>query len=73
MSNPPIHQMSSSSSVWSAIFRRQITSNMLLDVGHNDGGSPATSDRASVYGEGNNTQTVTLANGTVEVVQTWPT
>ncbi|ELU42794.1 hypothetical protein AG1IA_03184 [Rhizoctonia solani AG-1 IA] len=40
---------------------------------HNDGGSPRTSDRASVGGEGSETQTVTLADGTVETVYTWPT
>lgn len=49
---------------------------MLLDVviefGHNDGGSPASSDRADVYGADNSvTQTVKLANGTVEVVHTF--
>ena len=50
--------------------------NVLLTVpnaGHNDGGSPSTSDRAPVSGEGTNTQTVTLADGTVEVVQTFST
>ncbi|KAG9122419.1 hypothetical protein FRC07_001208 [Ceratobasidium sp. 392] len=46
---------------------------VVIEFGHNDGGSPDTSDRASVAGEGTNTQTVTLADGTVEVVQTWPT
>ncbi|KAF8597166.1 putative rhamnogalacturonan acetyl esterase [Ceratobasidium sp. AG-I] len=41
--------------------------------GHNDGGSPSTSDRASVVGEGTATETVTLSDGTVETVYTWPT
>ena len=36
-------------------------------------GSPATSDRASVGGTGSETTTVTLADGTVEVVQTFVT
>ncbi|KAJ7261996.1 putative rhamnogalacturonan acetyl esterase [Mycena rebaudengoi] len=46
---------------------------VVIEFGHNDGGSPATSDRASVVGEGSETQTVTLADGTVEVVRTFPT
>ncbi|KAF9455320.1 SGNH hydrolase-type esterase domain-containing protein [Collybia nuda] len=46
---------------------------VVVEFGHNDGGSPSTSDRASVVGEGTNTETVTLADGTVEVVQTWTT
>ncbi|QRW19967.1 carbohydrate esterase family 12 protein [Rhizoctonia solani] len=46
---------------------------VLIEFGHNDGGSPRTSDRASVGGEGSETQTVTLADGTVETVYTWPT
>lgn len=46
---------------------------VIIEFGHNDGGSPASSDRADVYGEGTDTQTVTLANGTVEVVQTFST
>ncbi|CAE6460860.1 unnamed protein product [Rhizoctonia solani] len=46
---------------------------VVIEFGHNDGGSPSTSDRASVGGEGTNTQTVTLADGTVETVYTWPT
>jgi rhamnogalacturonan acetylesterase len=65
---------------------------VVIEFGHNDGGSPASSDRASVGGEGSETQTVrylteqtgshkssdkreqiTLANGTVEVVQTFST
>ncbi|CAE6354268.1 unnamed protein product [Rhizoctonia solani] len=46
---------------------------VVIEFGHNDGGSPSTSDRASVVGEGSETQTVTLADGTVETVYTWPT
>ncbi|CAE6454473.1 Rhamnogalacturonan acetylesterase OS=Aspergillus aculeatus GN=rha1 PE=1 SV=1 [Rhizoctonia solani AG-1 IB] len=46
---------------------------VIIEFGHNDGGSPSTSDRASVGGEGTDTQTVTLADGTVETVYTWPT
>ncbi|KAG9116351.1 hypothetical protein FRC07_007477, partial [Ceratobasidium sp. 392] len=46
---------------------------VIIEFGHNDGGSPATSDRASVGGEGSETTTVTLADGTVETVYTWPT
>ena len=44
---------------------------VVIEFGHNDGGSPASSDRAEVGGEGTDTQTVTLTNGTVEVVQTF--
>ncbi|KAH7326792.1 SGNH hydrolase-type esterase domain-containing protein [Rhizoctonia solani] len=36
---------------------------VVIEFGHNDGGSPSTSDRASV----------TLSDGTVETVYTWPT
>lgn len=46
---------------------------VVIEFGHNDGGSPASSDRAEVGGEGTDTQTVTLTNGTVEVVQTFNT
>ncbi|KDN35393.1 hypothetical protein RSAG8_11614, partial [Rhizoctonia solani AG-8 WAC10335] len=46
---------------------------VIIEFGHNDGGSPSTSDRASVGGEGTNTETVTLSDGTVETVYTWPT
>ncbi|KAF8750534.1 GDSL-like Lipase/Acylhydrolase family [Rhizoctonia solani] len=46
---------------------------VIIEFGHNDGGSPSTSDRASVGGEGSDTQTVTLSDGTVETVYTWPT
>jgi hypothetical protein len=50
--------------------------NSLLDVivefGHNDGGSLTTSDRADVYGADDSvSKMVTLANGTVEVVHTF--
>lgn len=46
---------------------------VVVEFGHNDGGSPDTSDRASVGGESDtDTQTVTLADGTVEVVHTFP-
>jgi len=46
---------------------------VIIELGHNDGGTPDTSERASVYGETDTaTQTVTLANGTTEVVHTWP-
>ncbi|KEP47544.1 GDSL-like lipase/acylhydrolase [Rhizoctonia solani 123E] len=46
---------------------------VVIEFGHNDGGSPSISDRASVVGEGDKTETVTLKNGTVETVYTWPT
>ncbi|RPB02274.1 SGNH hydrolase [Choiromyces venosus 120613-1] len=46
---------------------------VIIEFGHNDGGSPATSDRASTFGDGTQTTTVTLANGTVETVQTFVT
>ncbi|CAE6498588.1 unnamed protein product [Rhizoctonia solani] len=46
---------------------------LMINLGHNDGGSPSTSDRASVVGEGSATETVTLSDGTVETVYTWPT
>jgi rhamnogalacturonan acetylesterase len=62
---------------------------VIIEFGHNDGyvfpcyqdhtadaprsGSPSTSDRASVYGSDDSTETVTLSDGTVEVVQTFVT
>ncbi|KAH8834781.1 SGNH hydrolase-type esterase domain-containing protein [Flagelloscypha sp. PMI_526] len=46
---------------------------VVIEFGHNDGGDPATYDTASVYGEGTDTVTVTLSDGTVETVYTWPT
>ncbi|KAG8741254.1 hypothetical protein FRC10_003134 [Ceratobasidium sp. 414] len=59
---------------WAAVQASLVSGDyVVIEFGHNDGGSPDTSDRASVYGEGTDTQTVTLADGTVEVVQTWPT
>jgi rhamnogalacturonan acetylesterase len=60
------------SSTYSGIFCL-VESDVVIEFGHNDGGSPDTSDRASVGGEGTDTQTITLANGTVEVVQTFST
>lgn len=45
---------------------------VVIEFGHNDGGSPSSSDRAAVGGEGDETQTVTLSNGTKEVVHTFP-
>jgi hypothetical protein len=53
-----------------------ISTDPLLDViiefGHNDGGSPKSSATADVYGDDDSvTETVTLANGTVEVVHTF--
>lgn len=46
---------------------------VVIEFGHNDGGSPNTSEGAPVGGEDDTiTQTVTLANGTAEVVHTWP-
>jgi len=45
---------------------------VVIEFGHNDGGSPESSDRADVYGDDDSvTQTVTLANGAVEVVHTF--
>ncbi|CAZ81591.1 unnamed protein product [Tuber melanosporum] len=46
---------------------------VILEFGHNDGGSPATSDRAPTWGDGAQTTVVKLANGTVETVQTFVT
>ncbi|KAI5796187.1 SGNH hydrolase-type esterase domain-containing protein [Pyronema domesticum] len=46
---------------------------VIIEFGHNDGGSPSTSDRAPTAGTGNETTTVTLSDGTVEVVQTFVT
>ncbi|KAI5793049.1 SGNH hydrolase-type esterase domain-containing protein [Geopyxis carbonaria] len=46
---------------------------VIIEFGHNDGGSPASSDRASTFGDGTQTTTVTLSDGTVEVVQTFVT
>jgi len=59
---------------WAAVQALLTTGDyVVIEFGHNDGGSPDTSDRASVVGDGSATQTVTLADGTVEVVQTFPT
>ncbi|KIM23195.1 carbohydrate esterase family 12 protein [Serendipita vermifera MAFF 305830] len=45
---------------------------VIIELGHNDGGGPtATTERGSVTGEGSETQTVTLKNGTTEVVHTF--
>jgi len=45
---------------------------LVVEFGHNDGGSIATSERAPVNGESLiANQTVTLQNGTVEVVHTF--
>ncbi|CEL56297.1 Rhamnogalacturonan acetylesterase OS=Aspergillus aculeatus GN=rha1 PE=1 SV=1 [Rhizoctonia solani AG-1 IB] len=57
---------------WAAV-QASLKSGDLIEFGHNDGGSPSTSDRASVLGEGSETQKVTLSDGTVETVYTWPT
>lgn len=46
---------------------------VIIEFGHNDGGNPSTYDTASVYGSDNSTKTVTLSDGTVEVVQTFVT
>jgi hypothetical protein len=47
-------------------------SDVIIEFGHNDGGSPDSSSRADVFGEDDSiTKTVTLANGTVEVVHTF--
>jgi hypothetical protein len=52
-----------------------ISTDPLLDViiefGHNDGGSPKSSATADVNGDDDSVETVTLANGTVEVVHTF--
>jgi hypothetical protein len=45
---------------------------VVIEFGHNDGGSPNSSTRADVYGDNDSdTETVTLANGTIEVVHTF--
>ncbi|KAG8756168.1 hypothetical protein FRC14_003309 [Serendipita sp. 396] len=45
---------------------------VVIELGHNDGGGPtASTQRGSVVGEGSETVTVTLANGTTEVVHTF--
>ncbi|KAI5782371.1 SGNH hydrolase-type esterase domain-containing protein, partial [Peziza echinospora] len=46
---------------------------VVIEFGHNDGGSPTSSDRAPAAGYGAETQVVTLADGTVETVQTFTT
>jgi rhamnogalacturonan acetylesterase len=46
---------------------------VIIEFGHNDGGSVTTSDRASLFGDDTSTTTVTLSDGTVEVVQTFVT
>lgn len=46
---------------------------VVVEFGHNDGGSPATSTRAATFGDGTQTTQVTLADGTVETVQTFVT
>ncbi|CAE6449025.1 unnamed protein product [Rhizoctonia solani] len=59
---------------WAAVQASLVSGDyVVIEFGHNDGGSPSTSDRASVVGEGTNTETVTLSDGTVETVYTWPT
>ncbi|CAE6500656.1 unnamed protein product [Rhizoctonia solani] len=59
---------------WAAVQASLVSGDyVIIEFGHNDGGSPSTSDRASVVGEGTDTQTVTLSDGTVETVYTWPT
>lgn len=45
---------------------------VVIELGHNDGGGPtASTQRGSVVGEGDETVTVTLTNGTTEVVHTF--
>ncbi|EUC62809.1 GDSL-like lipase/acylhydrolase [Rhizoctonia solani AG-3 Rhs1AP] len=59
---------------WAAVQASLVSGDyVIIEFGHNDGGSPSTSDRASVVGEGTATETVTLSDGTVETVYTWPT
>ncbi|KAB5588828.1 GDSL-like lipase/acylhydrolase [Ceratobasidium theobromae] len=59
---------------WAAVQASLVAGDyVIIEFGHNDGGSPSTSDRASVVGEGTATETVTLSDGTVETVYTWPT
>ncbi|CAE6423075.1 unnamed protein product [Rhizoctonia solani] len=59
---------------WAAVQASLVSGDyVVIEFGHNDGGSPSTSDRASVVGEGTATETVTLSDGTVETVYTWPT
>ena len=46
--------------------------NVIVEFGHNDGGSISSSDRAEVGGESlTDSQTVVLANGTSEVIYTF--
>lgn len=46
---------------------------VVIEFGHNDGGTPATSDRAPLSGTGDNSEVVTrLDDGTKETVYTWP-
>ncbi|KAL7267656.1 hypothetical protein RUND412_009748 [Rhizina undulata] len=60
--------------LWDTLVTQIVTGDyVIIEFGHNDGGSTATSDRADVYGDGNDTTTVTLDDGTVEVVQTFVT
>ncbi|CAG7852861.1 Rhamnogalacturonan acetylesterase Short=RGAE; Flags: Precursor [Serendipita indica DSM 11827] len=45
---------------------------VVIELGHNDGGGPtASTERGSVVGEGSETVTVRLKNGTTEVVHTF--
>ncbi|PWW79282.1 Carbohydrate Esterase Family 12 protein [Tuber magnatum] len=46
---------------------------VIIEFGHNDGGSPATSNRAPTLGDGTQTTEVKDVNGTVEIVQTFVT
>jgi hypothetical protein len=46
---------------------------VVIEFGHNDGGTPATSDRAPLSGTGDTSEVVTrLDDGTSETVYTWP-
>jgi rhamnogalacturonan acetylesterase len=45
---------------------------VVIEFGHNDGGSPASNTHAEVYGEDESTtKTVILPDGTIEVVYTF--
>ncbi|KAF8246150.1 SGNH hydrolase [Wilcoxina mikolae CBS 423.85] len=46
---------------------------VIIEFGHNDAGTPQTSDRAPTPGTGTETTTITLADGRTEVVQTFVT
>ncbi|KAF8596847.1 putative rhamnogalacturonan acetyl esterase [Ceratobasidium sp. AG-I] len=59
---------------WAAVQAKLNTGDyVVIEFGHNDGGTPATSDRAPLSDTGDNSEVVArLDDGTEETVYTWP-